>query len=395
MIIPSIPPTLERWPDAIHFLTGLSGGDDAMSWSRSDDTFHLYGNDLGEITKGWSSIIGIVTAIVGNVLISIALNTQRYAHVRQAQEREDEKEEREQQQHSSDEDGQRGKGPAGTDDGNGDNDDNYTTRTTDGTLNYGSIKTQAEDGSKTNGNPLEYHSTGTDSRQKSSSSSSTHTEGRTCNESKPLLSSSQHRSKRRPSSGKTEVNATSHRSTDTSKNDNDGSDNNSDNDKNSDNDSRSSNDTSEEPNEKNYLRSPYWWLGIVLMTIGEGGNFLAYGFAPASIVSPLGVVALISNCIIAPFMLREPFRKRDFFGVIVAIAGAVTVVLSANNSNPKLGPADIWHRIKTWEFETYLLVTLVIILILMVASNKYGEKSVLIDLSLAGLLGELKYTLHV
>ena len=29
------------------------------------------------------------------------------------------------------------------------------------------------------------------------------------------------------------------------------------------------------------------------MTIGEAGNFLAYGFAPASIVSPLGVVALV------------------------------------------------------------------------------------------------------
>src|ERR1700760_3521877 len=31
---------------------------------------------------GFSSLIGIVTAIIGNVLISIALNTQRYAHIR-------------------------------------------------------------------------------------------------------------------------------------------------------------------------------------------------------------------------------------------------------------------------------------------------------------------------
>lgn len=78
-----------------------------------------------------------------------------------------------------------------------------------------------------------------------------------------------------------------------------------------------------------YLHSPWWWLGLVLMTVGECGNFLAYGFAPASIVSPLGVVALISNCIIAPLMLKEPFRGRDFLGVVVSIAGAVIVVMSS------------------------------------------------------------------
>lgn len=85
------------------------------------------------------------------------------------------------------------------------------------------------------------------------------------------------------------------------------------------------------PHEGNqmYLYSPWWWLGLILMTVGEFGNFLAYGFAPASIVSPLGVVALISNCIIAPLMLKEPFRGRDFLGVVVSIAGAVVVVLSS------------------------------------------------------------------
>lgn len=84
-----------------------------------------------------------------------------------------------------------------------------------------------------------------------------------------------------------------------------------------------------EKGDQMYLHSPWWWLGLVLMTVGECGNFLAYGFAPASIVSPLGVVALISNCIIAPFMLKEPFRGRDFVGVVVSIAGAVIVVMSS------------------------------------------------------------------
>ena len=124
-----------------------------------------------------------------------------------------------------------------------------------------------------------------------------------------------------------------------------------------------------------------------MMTVGEAGNFLAYGFAPASIVSPLGVVALVSNCIIAPFFLKERFRTQDFCGVVTAIAGAITVAFSATDNNPKLGPDDIWELIATWEFETYLGITVFAIICLMFASNKYGRNSIFIDLGLVGLFG--------
>lgn len=138
---------------------------------------------------------------------------------------------------------------------------------------------------------------------------------------------------------------------------------------------------------KSYLKSPYWWCGIVLMLIGEAGNFLAYGFAPASIVSPLGVMALVSNCIIAPFMLKESFRKRDFWGVLIAIAGVVVVVLSAKTSETKIGPNDIWLMITQWEFETYLGVTVALILVLMALSWKHGGRTILIDVGLVALFG--------
>jgi hypothetical protein len=39
-----------------------------------------------------------------------------------------------------------------------------------------------------------------------------------------------------------------------------------------------------------YLKSRLWWCGLGLIAIGEGGNFLSYGFAPASVVAPLGTV---------------------------------------------------------------------------------------------------------
>ncbi|KAF8428591.1 magnesium transporter NIPA-domain-containing protein [Tirmania nivea] len=136
-----------------------------------------------------------------------------------------------------------------------------------------------------------------------------------------------------------------------------------------------------------YLHSPWWWLGLVLMTVGECGNFLAYGFAPASIVSPLGVVALISNCIVAPLMLKEPFRGRDFVGVVVSITGAVIVVMSSAAEEVKLGPDEILEAISRTAFEIYFGVTCLMIGALMYISQRYGSKSIVIDLGLVALFG--------
>jgi magnesium transporter len=270
----------------------------------------------------WSSLIGIITAIVGNILISFALNTQRYAHTRLEQEWQEKERRRKDTLRRA---GYEGQG--------------YGTQQADAP--NGRAKRSAPSPSRTNG--VGYSRLSRDSDN-----------GEDARDTDPLIAS------------------------------NPGDD-------------LLSNSTStlqeladSEFKQESYLRSPYWWVGIILMTTGEAGNFLAYGFAPASIVSPLGVVALVSNCIIAPLMFKEPFRKRDFLGVFVAVTGAVTVVLSASDSNPKLGPDVIWGMITTWEFETYLGITILCIIGLMLASKKYGQKSILIDLGLVGLFGKHK-----
>jgi hypothetical protein len=64
-------------------------------------------------------------------------------------------------------------------------------------------------------------------------------------------------------------------------------------------DERSQDDRRMEVEEGMYLKSKLWWLGLVLMAVGEGGNFLSYGFAPASVVAPLGtVVSFPSSCLL-------------------------------------------------------------------------------------------------
>ncbi|EME81968.1 uncharacterized protein MYCFIDRAFT_154588, partial [Pseudocercospora fijiensis CIRAD86] len=260
---------------------------------------------------GWDSLIGVVTAICGNVLISFALNTQRYAHMRLSKDREQRLQEKRRRR--------RKVSP------------NHSNRSQQSKISDECARQNAK--SESNGYTLER------------SEESTETE--------PLISRA-HSRHESGSSGDTTGAAV---------------------------------DDDEDPKEKSYLKSPIWWVGIAMMVVGEIGNFLAYGFAPASIVAPLGVVALVSNCLIAPLLLREKFRLRDGLGVLIASGGAVVVVLSASSSNPKLTPEAIWGLVTTWEFETYLGITLFLIVALVFLSNKFGEKTILIDLGLVALFG--------
>ncbi|KAM0543558.1 hypothetical protein ACHAPJ_012224 [Fusarium lateritium] len=273
-------------------------------WAQStsnDTTDHGDSGKPGEKLQEWSSLIGIVTAIIGNILIALALNVQRYAHIRLHKQRNrNRRRAKEALKHAQLGDHGGSYGTIGGDNrGTG-----YTVVADEENHIHQSRETDPLTGS--------FHSEAsesTDSKQDNQDTSST------------------------------------------------------------------------------YLKSPYWWLGQVLITLGEMGNFLAYGFAPASIVSPLGVVALISNCIIAPAMFHEKFRHRDFWGVVIAVGGVVTVVLSAKQEETKLNPHDVWDAITTLAFEIYLGVTIFLIMCLMWASPRYGRRTILIDLGLVGLFG--------
>ncbi|KAJ5833615.1 hypothetical protein N7474_001926 [Penicillium riverlandense] len=266
-------------------------------------------DDQPEGMHHWSSLIGIVTALIGNVLISLALNIQRYAHIRITREWERDNTQKEaagRQSHT-------GLGSAGP---------------------YGAVGIQR-------GRSREHFEYRDEEEETSEDTDGT---SRPRDRQRESFTSD---GTARPGDKK----------------------------------------TARADSKKNYLRSPYWWAGLVLMCLGETGNFLAYGFAPASIVSPLGVVALISNCIIAPCLLKEKFRQRDFWGVLVAIAGAVVVVLSAKSSEEKIGPHEIWVMITRWEFLLYLAISIILIIVLMWASGTYGPRSILIDIGLVGLFG--------
>ncbi|CAG8498265.1 11047_t:CDS:2 [Diversispora eburnea] len=121
----------------------------------------------------------------------------------------------------------------------------------------------------------------------------------------------------------------------------------------------------------NYFHSKAWWAGIFLMIIGEISNFIAFAFSPTSVVIILGMVALISNVILAPFMLKETFRSQDLLGILIAI----------------LSFEEIYSAIQQPQFIYYLIITGILALLLICLSAKIGSKFIIIDLLLAAIFG--------
>ncbi|KAJ3790519.1 magnesium transporter NIPA-domain-containing protein [Lentinula aff. detonsa] len=149
-----------------------------------------------------------------------------------------------------------------------------------------------------------------------------------------------------------------------------------------------SKDGAEAGNESDYLKSKLWWSGFLLMNVGELGNFISYAWAPASIVAPLGTFALVANCLFSPLIQGERFRKRDIFGITIAIIGAVTVVLSSNASNGRLNPTALVRAISQTPFIVYACIYAVGAMILAsLSQSSYGQRYALVDIGLCALFG--------
>lgn len=133
-----------------------------------------------------------------------------------------------------------------------------------------------------------------------------------------------------------------------------------------------------------YLRSRWWWLGFFLMALGETGNFVAYGLAPASVVSPLGVIALVSNCIVAPIFFNERVSRQHIKGVIITVLGILLIITSvqtmASNTNyfailPRAASSSpsphtsIRFAISQTAFQVYMVIVLLLIAALLLQTT--------------------------
>eukprot|EP00708_Paratrimastix_pyriformis_P002676 GAFH01001428.1.p1 GENE.GAFH01001428.1~~GAFH01001428.1.p1 ORF type:complete len:487 (-),score=99.70 GAFH01001428.1:178-1599(-) len=130
---------------------------------------------------------------------------------------------------------------------------------------------------------------------------------------------------------------------------------------------------------KSFMKFPLWWLGLSLMLLGEFGNFYAYAWAPASLVSPLGAVSVVANAILAFIFLHERPAKWEIVGVILTIVGGAVICVFSPNGEQQVDAATLLEYMQEPLFIAYCAILVCALVALFVLSCRpIAQRQVLI-----------------
>ncbi|XP_034197002.1 probable magnesium transporter NIPA6 isoform X2 [Prunus dulcis] len=139
-----------------------------------------------------------------------------------------------------------------------------------------------------------------------------------------------------------------------------------------------------------YLLEPLWWIGMITMVVGEIANFVAYIYAPAGLVTPLGALSIIVSAVLAHFLLKEKLQKMGMLGCLLCIVGSTVIVLHSPKERSLSSVEEIWELAIQPAFLLYtasvVAVTLVLILY---CSPRYGQTNILIYIGICSMIGSL------
>ncbi|XP_077349212.1 NIPA-like protein 2 isoform X1 [Lithobates pipiens] len=138
-----------------------------------------------------------------------------------------------------------------------------------------------------------------------------------------------------------------------------------------------------------YYRSKLWWCGMLLMGIGELGNFAAYGFAPATLIAPLGCVAVIGSAAISVVFLKESLRASDVIGGALAVTGTYLLVTFSPNVSQDITALKVQRYIMSWQFLIYLILEVIVFCILLYVYKRKGVNHIVVLLLLVALLASV------
>ncbi|KAF9361480.1 hypothetical protein BGX26_002830 [Mortierella sp. AD094] len=139
-----------------------------------------------------------------------------------------------------------------------------------------------------------------------------------------------------------------------------------------------------------YLKSPLWWTGMTMMIVGEICNFVAYSFAPALVVTPLGALSVVVCSVLSSFILKEKLAFHGKIGCALCIIGSVIIVLHAPAQAAVTDIDEFKHFVIQPGFLVYMCLVIIVSLgIVWKVAPKYGKKHLLVYVSVCSLIGSL------
>jgi drug/metabolite transporter (DMT)-like permease len=139
-----------------------------------------------------------------------------------------------------------------------------------------------------------------------------------------------------------------------------------------------------------YLLNPLWWLGLSMMVVGEVANFVAYSYAPAIVVTPMGALSVVISAVLASLLLGEHLEVLGKLGCTLCLVGSTVIVLHAPAEHQVTSLEQLWGNIAEPGFLVYLVAVLGCSAVLIVHYvPRYGTTNILVYLLVCSLLGSL------
>ncbi|PWN33794.1 DUF803-domain-containing protein, partial [Meira miltonrushii] len=139
-----------------------------------------------------------------------------------------------------------------------------------------------------------------------------------------------------------------------------------------------------------YLKSPMWWTGMIMMILGEILNLIAYAVTSAVLVTPLGALSVVISAILSSIFLKEKLTLFGKIGCFLCIVGSTVIAL---NGPEQHAAGEIQQFQKMFVSVGFLVwggicIAASLGLIFFVAP-RYGKKYMLVYISVCSLIGGL------
>ncbi|CAD6999738.1 magnesium transporter NIPA2 [Ceratitis capitata] len=139
-----------------------------------------------------------------------------------------------------------------------------------------------------------------------------------------------------------------------------------------------------------YLKEWIWWAGLLTMALGEGANFAAYAFAPASLVTPLGALSVIISAVMASKFLNEKLNLLGKIGCVLCILGSTIIVIHSPKEKEVENLDVLFEKLQDPGFIFYVLCILgSTIYVGLFIAPRYGHSNVAVYIYLCSGIGSL------
>lgn len=139
-----------------------------------------------------------------------------------------------------------------------------------------------------------------------------------------------------------------------------------------------------------YLKQWMWWLGFITMGIGEAANLLAYAFAPAALVTPLGALSVLVAAVLSSKFINEKLNFIGKIGCFLCIIGSIIFVIHSPKSEEISKFSELYTKLCDYLFLSYVVTVIVMSFIIkLIFVPRFGNTNIVVYLLLCSAMGSL------